>query len=562
MKNKLSSQFEKAQKLHSEGKLPDAIQCYEAILKEAPHNSLALKNLGLAYAQSGEMRQAIHYLNKAIEQNPEDASQHNNLANAYRKVHETEKAIDHYQKALQIVPDYAQAHNNLAAVYALKGNYLKALDHYKQAVHSEPDFVEAHFNLGLLLLKNNQLEAAEKQFQNVLALNPHHGHAQSLLAVIFLSRDELDKAKKGFKKIIEQHPEDLEALTNLGVIALKQEKAQQAIDYFTRALSIDNQYIEARNNLASTFMHHDRFENALMHYDELLKQDPHNIEYHYNSGVAQMALGHLNEAIHHFEQVLQVDEEHFAALNNLAAIYSRLNQKDKARELLQRAVKANPNDSSSRHMLNALTGKDDRHSTDYANHLFDNYALYYDQHMQGQLHYVLPQEIGKLLHHLHAFSFKHGLDLGCGTGLSGIVLREITEQLTGVDISKKMLAQAREKQLYDQLVNEEAIEFLSHCKESFDLIVAADVLPYFSELDTLFSAIQARLSPKGLFIFSTEISPDKPWHLQSTARYSHQPEYIQSLCKAYQFELLEHKKITARFQEKTELPVMLYACLK
>ena len=42
------------------------------------------------------------------------------------------------------------------------------------------------------------------------------------------------------------------------------------------------------------------------------------------------------------------------------------------------------------------------------------------------------------------------LDLGCGTGLTGIILREIAKHLTGVDIAAKMLAHAKEKEIYDE----------------------------------------------------------------------------------------------------------------
>lgn len=564
MNENLDTLFAKARQFQYESQLPQAIQCYQQILEENPEHLSALNYIALAYAQLGDMEEAIRYLKRALKQDPDQASLHNNIANAYRNINDLRTAIQHYQQAIQLAPDYAQAHNNLAAIYDLQGNFHQALRHYKQAVHAEPDFTAAHFNLGLLLLKKHELRAAKTQFRNVLTLNPEHLDARFLSGVLYLEDEQLSEAEKAFKQVLDMNQEHVEAITNLGVIALKRNKAQEAIHYFTQALALNNEHIEARNNLASTFMHHDRFENALMHYDELLKKEPDNIEYHYNSGVAQMALGHLNEAIEHFEHILSLNDAHFAALNNLAAIYIRLDDKEKARSLLKRAVQANPKDAASRHMLQALLGEavNASYSPEYANHLFNNYALYYDQHMQSRLNYAVPQQIGKVLHQLNVLSVNNVLDLGCGTGLSGVVLREISQLLTGVDISAKMLAQAKEKQIYDQLIEAELIQFLKKDKQYYDLIVAADVLPYFGELQTLFTLIHQRLEQEGLFIFTTEISADKPWQLQTSARFSHQAEYIESLCNSLNFSVESRQVITARLQEKADLKVYLYVIRK
>ncbi|PJE12281.1 tetratricopeptide repeat protein [Legionella sp.] len=553
--------FKQAFELHRKGQLSEAIHLYEQLISTHPNHSKALHFLGLAHAQQGKMARAIDLMEQALTLDSKDASLHNNLANAYKNFQNIDKAIQHYQSAIQLIPNYAQAHHNLAGLYATQNHYKPALHHYREAVHAEPDFVAAHFNLGLFLLKNNQLAAAKVQFNNVLTLNPGNLDAEFYLGLLDLEASQLEEAKTHFQNVVAQDNNQVEALTNLGVIALKQEEPQLAIDYFTKALAINNEHIEARNNLAATFMHHDRFENALMHYDVLLQKEPDNIEYLYNSGVAQMALGHLSEAMLHFERLLNQDEHHFAALNNLAAIYIRLEDKEKARNLLTRAVVANPKDAASRHMLDALSGTQVKTETspDYAMNLFNNYALYYDQHMQSLLHYSLPQQIAQLIHHLNLFQVGQAIDLGCGTGLSGVVLREICQHLTGVDIAAKMLTQAKNKDIYDHLVEADLVSFLQKDKQHYELIVAADVLPYIGDLDPLFTAVAERLSEKGYFIFTTEISEKEPWQLQATARFSHHPDYIKALCKSRGLQLHCQEKVIARTQDQQALSVMLFA---
>lgn len=351
----------------------------------------------------------------------------------------------------------------------------------------------------------------------------------------------------------------MQTLINLGVIAVKREQPQEAINFFTQALAFDNNNIEARSNLAATFIHNDRFENALTHYEILLKEKPNNIEYLYNVGVAQMALGHLKEADAKFKQVLNLDSKHFAALNNLAALNLRLNKKENTIRYLKDALAIKPHDSATKYMLNALNqGKENIESSEYVKNLFNNYAHYYDSHMQNTLHYKLPNKIAQILHKVNFKNFVNTLDLGCGTGLSGIVLREISQKLTGVDISKKMLSQASAKNIYDDLYETDIIEFLKKDTNHYELIVAADVLPYIGNLEPLFLNIKSHLLDNGLFVFSYEICEDeKDFKVQSTLRFCHNQKYIEKLINQNNLEIVYQEKILARVQDNKDLPVML-----
>ncbi|MCX7117736.1 MAG: tetratricopeptide repeat protein [Legionellales bacterium] len=595
----------KARQLDDDGQLPQAILCYEELLQSAPEHLEALCCLAEIYAKLNDMPNTILMLSRALALNTADPRLHNNLANAYKKSHDLDKAFHHYLNALQIDPQYAEAHHNLAILYAQLGEIPQAIEHYQITLQISPDFWPAHHHLGLLFLKQNEFEDAMTQFKQVLATHPSHLEAHFYIGVLHLEAsqarrcttssnslqeipsyalrapsphvlgegnkegsyseaNELLEAEQAFQQVLETNPEHIQAIINLGVISLKREEGQQAIEHFTHALALDNNDQDARNNLAATFMHHDRFENALMHYDVLQKKDPNNIEYLYNMGVAQMALGHLSEASAHFEALLTLQKDHFAALNNLAAIHIRLGQRDKAIVLLQLAVAANPKDEASRFMLSALSpGLSSREACPtYVCNLFNNYALYYDHHMHETLNYALPQIIGHLLHLEHIHHVKNALDLGCGTGLCGSVLKECSEHLTGVDISTKMLAHARQKALYDTLIEDEIHHFLHFDKEKYDLVLVADVLPYLGDLETLFSALRDHMMNQGVFIFTHELSDTSPFQLQETARFSHHPEYIKTLCEKNGFQIVHNEQVIARTQNQQGLPVNLYMTLK
>ncbi|KAK5164011.1 uncharacterized protein LTR77_010102 [Saxophila tyrrhenica] len=87
--------------------------------------------------------------------------------------------------------------------------------------------------------------------------------------------------------------------------------------------------------------------------------------------------------------------------------------------------------------------------------LYDEWASAYDQDLQHESHgYVGPQEAARAV-------AKHGvkdglavLDAGCGTGLSGVAVKEVVGAdvvVDGVDLSTGMLEVARKKNVYRKL---------------------------------------------------------------------------------------------------------------
>ncbi|OWK23826.1 hypothetical protein AJ87_30525 [Rhizobium yanglingense] len=56
--------------------------------------------------------------------------------------------------------------------------------------------------------------------------------------------------------------------------------------------------------------------------------------------------------------------------------------------------------------------------------------------------------------------FKRLLDLGCGTGLTGGTLRDLCEEMTGIDISENMVEIAHKKEIYETLFVAEVEDFL------------------------------------------------------------------------------------------------------
>jgi malonyl-CoA O-methyltransferase len=96
------------------------------------------------------------------------------------------------------------------------------------------------------------------------------------------------------------------------------------------------------------------------------------------------------------------------------------------------------------------------------------------------------------------------LDLGCGTGRHALWLASVGAEVTAVDFSAGMLAEAREKPGADR------IQFLAHDLQTrlpladgmFQLVVSGLVLEHLGDLNHFFAEIRRLLRPTGRAVVS------------------------------------------------------------
>lgn len=164
----------------------------------------------------------------------------------------------------------------------------------------------------------------------------------------------------------------------------------------------------------------------------------------------------------------------------------------------------------------------------YVRHLFDQFSDRYERQMVGDLAYCAPGILRQLADLLGcAPSLVDILDLGCGTGLAGEVFRPLARRLDGIDLSPQMVAQAKRKNIYDELTVADAELFLTERRRKYDLLIAADMLVYFGDLAAVFRGAKLGLRPGGWFLFTVERHNGSGFALGPKRRYRHSADYIQ-----------------------------------
>jgi predicted TPR repeat methyltransferase len=170
----------------------------------------------------------------------------------------------------------------------------------------------------------------------------------------------------------------------------------------------------------------------------------------------------------------------------------------------------------------------------YVRTLFDQYAPRFDAALTEGLGYRGPDVVRDAIAHACAADgrpprFDDALDLGCGTGLAGAALRPMVRRLTGVDLSERMIAMARGKNLYDRLATGDLVAFLqAEAQEQclYSLVVAADVFAYVSWLPPVITATARVLAPGGLLAFTVETHAGDDVVLGEKLRYAHGAAHV------------------------------------
>ena len=131
-------------------------------------------------------------------------------------------------------------------------------------------------------------------------------------------------------------------------------------------------------------------------------------------------------------------------------------------------------------------------------------------------------------------NFETILEVGIGTGAVANKVSEIIGHLTGIDISKEMIAKINHPGITPIVANAHNLPFED---SSFELIYMRNVIHYIDDPALAFSEIYRCLKPNGCFLFSQVVPPDDSiseeydWLIGRDIHYPTQGEIIQLFSK-------------------------------
>ena len=278
-----------AERYVAEKKWKEATIEYRIALRFDPQNLDAVKKLGLAYYENGQLGEAFPPLKRYHDQNPNDLEVRQKLGTIYLMGRAPDKAREqalailakepHNLDALLLIaesadtpeeikdaiarleqdratlPDPDRVARALGVLYARNQDVPRAESEFKKAVTSKPDSPEAHLALARLHLGKREFDLAEKEFKAAADLAPAGSFARLQLADFYLLTRRVDDAVKVLTDITNQAPDAFPAWLRRAEIAFAQGKLEEAQTAVSAVLtkSADNAsalILQARIHLA------------------------------------------------------------------------------------------------------------------------------------------------------------------------------------------------------------------------------------------------------------------------------------------------------------------------
>ena len=482
---------------HKEGKLQEAQRIYSTILQSQPAHPDANHNLGVIAVSVDKVELALPLFKAALEANPKVEQFWLSYIDALVKENQLETAQNVLTKSRN------------AGLVSDKLDVLEAqLTQIKQAKgQSDDDISPSQSSLDNLLehYQNGRYDEAEKLAVSITEQFPKHQYGWKVLGAIFKNTDRISEALDANQKSVTLSPQDPEAYSNLGATLRGLGRLDEAVASYRHAIMLKPNLAEAHHNLGNALKELGRLDAAEASYRCAIVLKPNYAEAQYNLGATLQQLGRLEESEASYRHAIALKSDYAEA----------------------------------KHMLASLTGET-THSAPrtYVENLFDEYASKFDHSLVDNLEYKIPKKIVEMILKNHSGEMLGSiLDLGCGTGLTGVEIKKYCMNIEGIDLSARMLEKARKKNVYDRLTNRDIVDYLSTENLNFDYFISTDVFIYVGDLCDVFRLIKSRNSSGGKLVFSTEHTDKHGFFLQKTGRYSHSKTYIESLCEQYNYTL-------------------------
>ncbi|HKI69244.1 MAG TPA: tetratricopeptide repeat protein, partial [Verrucomicrobiae bacterium] len=315
---------------------------------------------------------ALVVLKRAEAFKPSDPKLQLRLADGFNLLGASDKATQAYSALLKQLPPEApmrdQVRAKLADIYLRGSDRQHAREQLEAIIHDDPGNALAYYYLGNIALDQNQMEKAADYFSKTILFQPDFGqayydlaNAQLSLKKPSLALDTLEQARKRFSQNF--------VLEYLTAVAESMEKHyEEAIKHFTAAEVV----ARATNPERLTGF------------------------FYFQVGGTYERKGDYAQAEKYLEKSLQLQPDFPAAMNYLGFMWAEHGMKlERARELIAKAVKADPGNSAYldsmawvlykmnqpkaalEYMLKAMANMEEPDATMY-DHLGDIYAALHE----------------------------------------------------------------------------------------------------------------------------------------------------------------------------------------
>lgn len=312
----------------------------------------------IIYWENQQWEEVIKACQNALQINPTIVEAYKLLGNAYQRIGNTTEAIGCYAKALELRPDLAEVYANLGTLYAGKQQWQPALNYYQKALIFKPDFPGVYKHLAKVwqhlgnsdkVREYNQL-AIQLQAKPDLAFQQHFQLGEQLLKI-----GKFQEALHQYSRALELVPTSIETHQKIAIALEQLGEWQQASKYYQRVLELKNNHHQLTvNPIEQKFLnsHHSpeqlqispakNPDSKLQQYLQKAEQNPNSAEAQANVASIYAKQKQWQKAVAYYQKAIQLNPNFAGAYRNLARALTESGKEEKAISVWLRAIQLEP----------------------------------------------------------------------------------------------------------------------------------------------------------------------------------------------------------------------------
>jgi tetratricopeptide (TPR) repeat protein len=375
--------------LLAQGKQQEAVNLLDSMVNEAPKDSelrAVRSRVWLETGKSEAVDAALAEFQAQVKERSNDAALHYDLGRAYLLKSNTSAARTHLLKAAQLSRDFLPPRFDLAQLALNQQNPADGLRYAEDALQISPGDPKGRLLRASGLMGTNRLPEARNELRSLLRDYPRYRDAQIQMGFLAINEKNFKDAEDIFRRLGETKGDDVRPSVGLAGAYASQKQYDKAIQILSEEARKSPNNLAVENVLALTAIEAKRYSLAIENFQRIATAKPTSLgalvnlagAYRLNGDsakavevlqnakrldssdpAASAALakaffnnGRLDEFQDVLRRVVRLQPDNAAALNNLAFLIAEVGgDLNEAKELVERALRKNANDSSAQDTL-------------------------------------------------------------------------------------------------------------------------------------------------------------------------------------------------------------------
>lgn len=224
------------------GKMNEATDTYNHILRLDPYSAEAWFNLGQMQFTLNQYRSAIDSYEYALVIRPDDSLTVQQKANCHFQLNEYKEAIEEYlQYSTLAAGPHWQTWLFIGECYERLEQFNEAIQYYSRSLNEQPANYEALTGIAICLMDQDKYEDSLPFIHRALELQSDLAEGWVYLAEAMIGLEKVEEALQAYLHSIRLDPNQPETYMAIGNICMDQEEFKLALEYYRQALELDDE---------------------------------------------------------------------------------------------------------------------------------------------------------------------------------------------------------------------------------------------------------------------------------------------------------------------------------